>query len=203
MSGGCLAAALTGKWLFAEAPQSATSSAPTLDELLLFRPTRFPEGEWELQDLDSTDVWFTAADGIKLHGWYCPHEKPVATVLYVHGTGGNLSDRRFLLKLLQTELRLSVFIFDYRGYGRSEGVPSVKGALLDSSAAREELVRLAGVGTGDIVLMGRSLGGAIAIQLAADEAPRGLIVESSFSSLKDMAALHYPNLAWLVPADKL
>ncbi len=194
---------LAGALLGAESEESPTPASPTLDELLLFRPTRFPQGEWEPQNLTYEDVWFEAADNVKLHGWYCPHDDPVAAVLYIHGTGGNLSDRRFLVKSLQTELRLSVFIFDYRGYGRSEGVPSVKGALQDAAAARRELARLADVGEGDVVLMGRSLGGAVAIQLAADAAPRGLVVESSFSSLKEMANLHFPNLACVVPADKL
>lgn len=202
--GVCLTAALFTGWVaVGQTPEPTVPANPSLDELLLFRPTKFPQGEWEPKNLKYEDVWFTAADGVKLHGWFCPHDEPVATVLYVHGTGGNLSDRRFLLKLLQTELRLSVFIFDYRGYGRSAGVPSVPGALLDAKAARAEVARVAGVDPQDIVLMGRSLGGAIAIQLAAEEAPRGLIVESSFSSLKDMATLHFPNLAWIVPADKL
>jgi fermentation-respiration switch protein FrsA (DUF1100 family) len=127
----------------------------------------------------------------------------VAAVLFCHGNAGNLSDRRLLVEHLQTQHRVSVFIFDYRGYGRSEGAASVKGALWDASAARMELARLAGVDTGDVVLMGRSLGAAIAIQLAAQEAPRGLIAESPFASLRDVAAYHYPALAWLVPAEKL
>lgn len=186
-----------------ETTHAAPHAVPSIDEILLFHPTRFPEGEWNPQNLSYQDVWFKAADGVDLHGWFCPHDNPVAAVLYVHGSGGNLSDRRFLLNSLQIELRLSVFIFDFRGYGRSKGVPSVAGALLDAAAAREKLSELANVDLPEVVLMGRSLGGAIAIQLAADEAPRALIVESSFSSLKEMATLHYPNLAWLVPADKL
>ncbi len=194
---------LAGVLLGAESEEPSTPASPTLDELLLFQPTKYPQGEWEPQILTYKDVWFEATDEVKLHGWYCPHNDPVAAVLYIHGTGGNLSDRRFLIKSLQTELRLSVFIFDYRGYGRSEGVPSVKGALQDATAARRELARLADISTDEVVLMGRSLGGAIAIQLAAAAAPRGLVVESSFSSLKEMANLHFPNLAWVVPVDKL
>ncbi|MBX3440388.1 MAG: alpha/beta hydrolase [Planctomycetaceae bacterium] len=199
----CGVLALYGTLLGDEPAGSPPASAPTLDELLLFRPTKFPVGDWEPQDLDYQDVWFTAEDGVRLHGWYCPHDDPVAHVLHLHGSGGNLSDRRFLLKHLQTNLRLSLFIFDYRGYGRSEGAATVSGALLDAAAARREFAKLVGCESRDIVLQGHSLGGAIAVQLAATEAPRALIVESSFSSLKDIATLHYPNLAWVVPDDKL
>lgn len=199
--GACGLALLAALWAESRDPNS--TALPKLDELLLFYPTRYPTGQWQPDDLNYQDVWFTASDGVKLHGWYCPAEDPVAAVLFCHGNAGNLSDRRFLLEHLQTQHRLSVFIFDYRGYGRSAGAPSVRGALLDAAAARKELARLAGVDTPDVVLMGRSLGAAIAIQLAAQEAPRGLIAESPFSSMRDIAAYHYPALAWFVPAEKL
>ena len=84
-------------------------------------------------------------------------------------------------------------IFDYRGYGRSEGVPTIKGALLDIRAARLYLAELTKIAPEEIVLWGRSLGGALAIDVAASDGTRGLIVESTFSSLRDVALIHYPR----------
>lgn len=183
--------------------QRKPSNVRSLDELLLFQPTKFPNGDWQPAGLKFEDVWMTSADGTKIHGWYCPAEKPKAIVLYCHGNGGNLAGRASMLQFLQETMSVSVLIFDYRGYGRSEAKATVAGALADAKAARTELAKLAKVNESDIVLMGRSLGGAIAIQLAADAPPRGLIVESSFSSLREVASEHFPKLAWLVPKNKL
>jgi fermentation-respiration switch protein FrsA (DUF1100 family) len=190
----------TDKGLPAPPPAPAK---PTLDELLLFFPSRYPRGNWQPKHLDFADVWFTAADKTRIHGWYCPHKDARAVVLYAHGNGGNLSDRGHLLAYLQDHLRVSVLIFDYRGYGRSEGTPSVAGILQDARAARAFLARHAGVKESEIVLMGRSLGGAVVAQLAGEKPPRGLVLESTFSSLREVASHHYPRLAWLVPANKL
>lgn len=178
-------------------------AGPSLDEMLLFHPSRYPQGDWSPRGLKYEDVWFNAADGTRLHGWYCPAAKPRAVVLFAHGNAGNLSHRAALLRTLCNDLRLTVLIFDYRGYGRSEGTASVEGVLQDARAAHAALVRRASVPETRVVLMGRSLGGAVVVQLAAETPPRGLILQSTFSSLKDVAAHHYPALAWLVPADKL
>ncbi len=176
---------------------------PSLDELLLFFPTKHPGGNWEPQKLVYEDVWMDTADGTRIHGWYCPCEDPRAHILFAHGNGGNLSHRSDLLSYFQNELRVSTLIFDYRGYGRSEGWPTVSGAISDARAAAQMLAKQANVDEAKLVLMGRSLGGAIVIQLAAEIQPRGLVIESTFSSLKQVASHHYPKLAWLVPKDKL
>ena len=183
--------------------QRRRSNVRTLDELLLFQPTKFPKGDWQPAGLKFEDVWLTSADGTKIHGWYCSAESPKAVVLYCHGNGGNLAGRASTLQFLQEEMKVSVLIFDYRGYGRSEGKATVAGAIADAKTARTELAKLAQTKESEIVLMGRSRGGAIAIQLAADVPPRGLIVESSFSSLREVASEHFPKLAWLVPKNKL
>jgi fermentation-respiration switch protein FrsA (DUF1100 family) len=94
-------------------------------------------------------------------------------------------------------------MFDYRGYGRSDGIPTVEGAILDAKAARAKLRELAHVEDSEMLLMGESLGGAIVVQLAAESAPRGLILQSTFSSLKEVADVHYPLLSWMVPPKKL
>jgi fermentation-respiration switch protein FrsA (DUF1100 family) len=94
-------------------------------------------------------------------------------------------------------------MFDYRGYGRSEGTPTVEGAIQDATAARAKLCELAVVKESEMLLMGESLGGAIVVQLAADSPPRGLILQSTFSSLRDVANVHYPKLSWLISPKKL
>lgn len=179
------------------------SKVRTIDEMLLFQPAEYPKGNWKPQQLTYQDCFFASADGTKLHAWYCPVDSPQAVVLYFHGNAGNLSGRAALLRRLQNQHRCSVMIFDYRGYGRSAGKATAEGAIQDGIAARKELAKLAKVTEENIVLMGRSLGGAIAIQLAAEKPPRGLVVESSFSSLKAIANQHFPKLAWLVPKGKL
>lgn len=183
--------------------QRKPSKVRSLDELLLFQPTKFPKGNWIPAGLDFADVWMTSSDGTQIHGWYCPAENPKAVVLYCHGNGGNLAGRAATLQFLQEKIGVSVLIFDYRGYGRSEGKATVAGAIADASAARTELAKLAKVNEAEIILMGRSLGGALAVQLAADASPRGLIIESSFSSLREVASEHFPKLAWLVAKNKL
>jgi uncharacterized protein len=188
----------------AVSPQSSKpKSAATLDELLLFYPSKYPEGNWKPQGLSYEDAWFDAEDGTRLHGWYCPCKNPRAFLLYAHGNAGNLSYLTPLLIYFQNELQVSTLVFDYRGYGHSESTPSVEGVIKDARAARSHLARLAEVQPGQIVLMGRSLGGAVVAQLAGETKPRGLILESTFSSFRDVADHHYPRLAWLVPESKL
>lgn len=186
-----------------QASRSKRTKSQSLDEKLLFFPAKHPIGEWQPSGLNYEDVWFTAADGVRIHGWYCPSEKPRAAVLYAHGNAGNITHRAEVMRLLQGRLRATALIFDYRGYGRSDGVPTVEGILNDARAARTYLAQHAGIKESDVVLIGNSLGGAVAVQLAAEQRPRALVLESTFSSLKDIAAHHYPALAWLVSAKKL
>lgn len=185
--------------VFAESP----STTRTLDEWLLFYPAPYPAGTWDPPGLGQEDIWFQADDGTRLHGWLFASEKPRATVLYLHGNAGNLSHRAHLLARLRDQLNISIFIPDYRGYGRSMGTPTVSGALSDARAARRVLAQKQGVKEAEVVLMGRSLGGAIAVQLAAELNPPGLVLESTFSSLRAVAAEHYAFLSWVVAEEKL
>ena len=175
----------------------------TLDERLLFFPSSYPVGDWEPKDLKFDDVVFESRDKTRLHGWYCPCEKRRAVILMTHGNAGHVADRAPLLRYLQSKARVAVFIFDYRGYGKSEGTPTVEGVLDDTRAARSQLRWMASIKDSEMLLMGESLGGAIAVQLAAESAPRGLILQSTFSSLRDVANVHFPALSWLVPEGKL
>ncbi len=157
----------------------------------IFHPLRYPNGDWNPPFLQFEDAWFQSDDGTKLHGWFCEHPQPRAIVLFAHGNAGNLSHRANVLGHLQS-LGLSVMIFDYRGYGRSEGRPHEDGVLADARAAHNWLANRVGCEHQDIVLLGRSLGGAIAVDLAAESGARALVLENTFSSLPDVAAVHFP-----------
>lgn len=161
---------------------------------LLFHPIRYPDGNWRPQGLALEDAWFNAADGTRLHGWYVSCQHPAAVVLFCHGNGGNITHRADVLRVMHDRLHSSAMIFDYRGYGRSEGKPNEPGILADARAARTWLAARAGIGESQIVLMGESLGGGVAVDLAADDGARGLILENTFSSLPEVGAKHFP---WL------
>ena len=130
------------------------------------------------------EVWLTAADGVKIHGWYLPHPKARATILHLHGNAGNLEDRRDLVRRMQ-ELGASVMAIDFRGYGKSEGSPDEAGLYADSRAAYDWLLTKT---TADrIVVHGESLGGGPACELASTVPCGGLVVQSAFTSAPDMA----------------
>ena len=161
---------------------------------LIYFPSPHPEGDWEPPRFSPTDAWFQAADGTRLHGWYLPHPNPRAVVLFCHGNAGNITHRAEIMAVLNEFAETSVLMFDYRGYGRSEGKPDEEGVIADARAARAWLAEEAGIGEQDVVLIGRSLGGAVAVDLAAGDGARALVLESTFSSMPDVAAHHYP---WL------
>ena len=138
-------------------------------------------------------VRFTSVDGVALSGWFIPVPKARATLLFCHGNAGNISHRLESIRQFH-QLGLNVFIFDYRGYGESEGVPTEAGTYRDAEAARRYLVETRGLAPEHIVYFGRSLGAAIAAWLATQHPPRALIVESAFTSVPDFGAEIYP---WL------
>lgn len=170
------------------------------EEHLIFFPTRYPAGDWQPPELAFEDAWFEAADGTRLHGWYVPHPEPRAVMLWSHGNAGNLSDRAELLTELHDRASVAVLIYDYRGYGRSAGRPTEAGILADARAARRWLAQRAAVAEQEIVLYGRSLGGAVSVDLAAADGARGLILDGAFTSIPDVAACHFPWLPvrWLL-----
>ena len=140
------------------------------------------------------EVEFSAADGVKLHGWFVPAATPVATLLFCHGNAGDISYRIPTLSLLN-RMRMSTMIFDYRGYGVSEGKPDEQGTYLDAQGAWEYLTEQRGIPPAQIVIFGRSLGGPIAAHLARDTNPAALVIDSSFTSVPDRAA----EMLWMFP----
>ena len=152
--------------------------------------------------LDYEEVLFNAADGTRLHGWYLPGEKGRPLVLFCHGNAGNISHRVDNLKQLRAR-GYAVFIFDYRGYGQSEGEPNEAGTYSDARGALDWL-RHKGWTPERMIYFGRSLGGGIALQLAVETPPAGLVLESAFTSIAEMGRAHYPLLwrvaGWLLSA---
>ena len=171
------------------------------EESLIFFPTRYPDGMWDTEvaargsGCAIDDHFFTAGDGTRLHGWWCRRldADPAGPVLlFFHGNAGNLSHRADLLIEFATRTPASVFIVGYRGYGRSEGRPKENGLYLDARAAWKHLTEEKGVAAQRVVIFGKSLGGGVAVDLALEAPAAGLIVESSFTSIPDMAGAHYP-----------
>lgn len=138
------------------------------------------------------DLKLDTADGVAIHGWYVPREGAFGTVVLFHGNAGTLSDRVDKVRLFHDQA-LNVLAFDYRGYGESGGSPSEAGTYADGAAAVAEALRREGEAR-RLVYYGESLGGAVAVQAAGRVPPGALVLESTFTSVPDMARRIYP---WL------
>ena len=149
-------------------------------------------------NLPYRDVYLKSAAGTRIHGWYVPHEQPRATLLFLHGNAGNISQRLDSVKFFYS-MGLSVFIIDYQGYGRSSGSPSEAGTYQDARAAWSFLTGEQKLPPRQVIVFGRSLGGAVAVWLAAEYHPGALIIESTFTSIADLGKHYYPYLPvqWL------
>ena len=148
--------------------------------------------------LEYEDLTLVTEDGIKLHAWFVPALETSPVLLFFHGNAGNISHRLESIALFN-ELNLSVLIIDYRGYGKSEGEPGEFGSYTDAKAAWDYLQQEKNIAAEEIIIFGRSLGGGIASWLASHHSPAAVIIESSFTSIVDMAAAMYPFMPvrWL------
>ncbi len=160
---------------------------------LLYRPVRDIAFTPEDMSLDFEDVTFRTQDDLALNGWYVEAGDAPFTILFCHGNGGNIMHRLDTISFFHA-LGLNCFVFDYRGYGRSEGKPSEVGTYRDARAAYDWLTQTKGIPAEQIVLLGRSLGGSVAAQLAGQVDARALVVESAFTSFPDMGARVYPYM---------
>ena len=142
-------------------------------------------GDWRPSWLRPQNVWFRSSDDTKIHGWYLPHANAQRLILFCHGNGQHVADQANLIFRIQSRLEATVFVFDYRGYGKSRGKPFEGGCIADGIAAHQWLARRENVLPEDVIVMGRSLGGAIAIATAAEQGARALVLENTFSSLDD------------------
>jgi fermentation-respiration switch protein FrsA (DUF1100 family) len=168
---------------------------------LLYFPTRVLDGTPASVGLRYVDLEIATSDGQRLHGWWIPSPRRPATghVLFFHGNGGNISHRLAEARVL-ADAGLNVLLFDYRGYGRSTGTPGEAGTYRDARAARAALLAQPGLDGAPVLYLGESLGGAVAAELAVAEPPAGLVLQSTFTSVREMARLHYPFVpAALVP----
>lgn len=167
------------------------------EDSLLFFPSPWPRGFPEAQELSGRvgvpveECWIPTVNGLRLHAWWCRPPGARAVLLLFHGNAGNLADRAELMLALAA-LPAQVMVLDYRGYGRSQGRPSERGLYADGTAAWRYLTEEREVAPERIVLLGKSLGGAVAVELATRVRPAGLVVQSSFTSVPEMAAVHYP-----------
>lgn len=167
----------------------------SIEARFIYYPSRAMAADPSSVGLAFRDVTFTTMDRVKLHGWLIPGRTPT-TLLYSHGNAGNIADRLAIARLLADELGVGLFLYDYRGYGRSEGAPSEAGLVRDALGARAALLR-EGVAPGDVVYFGRSLGAAVTVDLALAHPPRGIVIEAPFASVPAMANTVLPGAGYL------
>ncbi len=149
--------------------------------------------------IEYDDVTFRTEDGLNLHGWFVPGKKSspdedLHTLLWFHGNAGNINHRLGNIKMLYERVPVNVFIIDYRQYGRSEGKISEKGTYIDAGAALAHLHSRKEINQEKIIFFGRSLGSAVAVELALKEKCRALILETPFTSILEMGKKLYPFL---------
>ena len=153
----------------------------------VYYPSRTLNGTPADLYLDYENIHFRSADNILLHGWFSPHANSNKVILLFHGNTGNISDCISSIGLF-SRLNYSTFVFDYRGYGQSEGEPGEQGTYYDAEAAWEWLLRERHYAPQDVVILGRSLGAAIGSRLACQHQAAAVVLESTFTSLPDIAA---------------
>ena len=154
---------------------------------LIYFPSRAQDVTPSALGLAYEDVSMIAEDGVRLHGWVLPVRDARLTILLSHGNAGNIGDRLDRSLLLQSRLRASVLLYDYRGYGSSQGSPDEAGTYRDVRAAYQYLVEAKKLDPRRLVLFGESLGSGVALELAVAQPAAALVLEAPFTSVPDMA----------------
>ncbi|MFC9895994.1 alpha/beta hydrolase [Nocardia sp. NPDC127579] len=167
-------------------------AAPILNALTYMRDRRIAQTPAVL-GLEYEELFLPTDDGEQVHAWWLPARQSIGHILFAHGNAGNIGDRVPIYALL-TEAGFDVLAFDYRGYGRSTGRPSERGTYRDARAARRALLDRPGVDPNHVVYLGKSLGGGVMLELATAHPPRGLILMSTFTGIRDAARSVYPLL---------
>jgi hypothetical protein len=172
-----------------------------LERMFIFYPTRDVIHTPEILGIDYEEVYFGTDGGRQLHGWYVPGAGSTeVTWLWFHGNGGNIGHRVEEIGQIHQRLGVNLLIFDYRGYGKSEGQASERATYRDARAALQYLRSRSEVDRGKVVYFGRSLGAAVSVELAVEHPPMGMILVAPFTSLGDMAKIAYPRIpfaSWL------
>lgn len=165
-----------------------------IERWLVYPAPPVARNNWTPAGGEHEDVWIESGGGVRVHGWYYHLEGASRAVLYCHGNGEQVADNHVRMRMLRDRLDASVLIFDYRGYGKSDGKPHERGVIADGRAAQRWLAERTGRAPEGVVIVGRSLGGGVATALAAELGAEALVLESTFTRLTDAAASHYP---WL------
>lgn len=171
-----------------------TAALVLFEKQLIYYPSREIEISPRELGLRFEEIYLSGDDGVRIHSWFLPKAGAGHTVLYCHGNAGNISHRLDRVLQMQARLPVNVFLFDYRGYGRSEGSPDEEGTYRDGRAALRHLLDERKLGAGELLLFGESLGCAIALQLACEQPARALLLEAPFTSIPDMARTLFPFL---------
>lgn len=155
----------------------------------------YPDRSWiatpDQLGLEAEEVELVPEPGLQLHAWFFPQPAPLATLLFCHGNAGNVSHRlENVYHLVRTGFQ--VLLFDYRGYGHSTGQPSEEGLYRDGEVAWEHLIERVDTVMAPRLIFGRSLGGAVAVELATRVKADGLIIESTFTSIRTLARSVFP-----------
>jgi len=159
----------------------------------IYLPSKKIETLPDHHHIDYENVYFTSSDNNKLNGWFIEADNAQATVLFCHGNAGNISILIETIEILKN-LNLNVLVFDYRGYGLSEGAPTEEGTYSDAKAAYDYLTKTKNISPSKLIIFGRSLGGPIASWLAQQFPPKAIILESTFTSMLDMAHRRFPYI---------
>lgn len=191
-------------------PNAAEAAIPSsFFDACILRPLKCPSGNYRIREVDGirySDVFFSTVDGKTLHGWHFESPGATKTVLVSHGIGGNISSRVDLIHIY-LKAGVSVFIYDYQGYGRSDGSASLKNVVTDGHAAYDYLVNHLHLEPNQIILAGESLGTGVTCRLSRIVRCAGLILQSPFSSLTKRCAEVIPILGvhpiWLKPTNGL
>jgi fermentation-respiration switch protein FrsA (DUF1100 family) len=164
---------------------------------VVFHPSRHIAWTPDRSGYVYENVFMVTSDDITINAWYINCENSRGTVLFFHGNAGNLSHRGDSIRIFNS-LGMSVFIVSYRGYGESGGSPSIKGVDIDALTAWNWLLSEKKIPPEKILVFGRSLGGAVAVELMRTVRPKAAIFESTFSALADMGGFLSPIASLLV-----
>ena len=170
-----------------------------IDAMLYYPMPGIPRAPERL-GIDADEVFLVTEDGVRIHAYHLRSEGATRALLFLHGNAGNAAHRLPNAERLR-RLGVDVLLLDYRGYGHSEGSPSESGLYADARAGLDYLTGSLGFEEKRVALFGRSLGGAVAVDLAQNRELGGVILESTFSSLGDVGARHFTPLARLVAGD--
>lgn len=161
---------------------------------MVFFPLKEIEQTPDQWGLHYEPVTLKSTRGIRISGWYLPVEHADRVLLFFHGNGGNISHRRESIEIFH-RLGLNVLIIDYQGYGNSEGMPGEQAMYDDGRAAFDYLVSDRKFKKENVVVFGRSLGGAVAVRITAEKQPGAAILESTFASVPDVASYYFPVMS--------